>query len=161
MTRKKYDRDTYFDTSSNTSSSDSEEEIEELTDEEMLKIERRIYDFLDEGKQGPLIFDAWNYREPHPKDMESWCYPPVIEVEGPMCWFVDLLDYESLKNLSRFARFRTPHVMSTVGRKGLSISVSEFKIILSYASKWLNMNGVYPDKINALWCMSRIIKSLV
>lgn len=161
MTRKKYDRDTYFDTSSNTSSSDSEEETEGVTEEEMLEIERRIYDFLDEGKQGPLIFNAWNYREPHPKDMESWCYPPVIEVEGPMHWFVDLLDYESLKYLSRFARFRTPHVLSTLGRKGLSISAAEFKIILSYASKWLDMNGVYPDKINSLWCMSRIIKSLV
>lgn len=161
MTRKKYAKDTYLDSSSNNSSSEGEEEIEPITEEEMDSLDRQIYDFIDCGKHGPTVFIRWNYKEPHPSDMEAWCFPGVIGKDGPLEWFVDYLSWESLKHLSRFARMRPPHVQPTHTCRRMNLSVNEFKIILSYATKWLHMNGVYPDKINSLWCMSRIIKSIV
>ena len=160
MTRKKYSRDTYWD-SPTSSSSDSEEEIDEISEKDMEGVDSMIFDFIDKGKYGDPLFNKWNYVEPHPNDMMGWCYPDVIPIDGRLVWFTDLLTYESMKHLSRFAMIRQPIRQPTHTAPRLNLSVKDFKLLVEFSKRWLHINGVYPDKTNILWCMSKIIESTV
>tara|TARA_B100001057_G_scaffold310835_1_gene310920 strand:- start:1717 stop:2202 length:486 start_codon:yes stop_codon:yes gene_type:complete len=161
MTRKKYSRDNYWDSSPSSSTSDSEDEFEELTEKDMEGLDSMIFDFIDKGKYGDPLFNKWNYVEPHPNDMMGWCYPNVIPIDGRLIWFTDLLTHESMKHLSRFAMIRQPIRQPTHTAPRLNLSVKDFKLLVEFSKRWLHINGVYPDKTNILWCMSKIIESTV
>jgi hypothetical protein len=160
MTRKKYSRDNYFDSPSS-STSDSEDEFEELTEKDMDRVDSQIFGFIDQGKHGHSMFNKWNYVEPHPNDMEEWCYPSVIPVDGILSWFTDLITYESMKHLSRFAMIKQPLQLPTHTAHRLNISLDEFKLLVEFSKRWLHINGVFPRKTNILWCMAKIIESTV
>lgn len=160
MTRKKYSRDTYWDSTSS-STSDSEEEVDILTEKDTRRIDDMIFDFIDAGKYGHPMFMKWNYVEPHPNEMVKWCYPGIIGMGGRLSWFTDLLNYESLKRLSHFSRIRLPLDLPSHSRPRLNLSLDELKLLVEFSKRWLSMNGVYPEKTNIMWCMSKIIESTV